>query len=375
MGKLNDLFKKIKGIFNKNKALPAGSKENIVDVNTIEPQNITTDKKVFEELQEIKEETQMSGHEKFVNDLKNQAEQFDLSSMSRGDAIVKFLEVSGLNPAYSKNPAFKNLMCELFQNDFMRIESELSGKSPTEQRSMLSKAFNMMDYTINNDGSFEIHHHGDDSYASVNPSKDIFYNLDEEKNELNVVTNYKESSIYRDEIPSHLQNNLFKDSNGKILNSYRKSQSTYDKNGLEMMSIYVSYDSSDTNPYISGSTRCIRRNDDLVNATETVYDSSDANQFNSPNSNLTSNFYGDLSASKLSLIVPVTSQYPEKLSCPIYSYDSIKEIKDGKQDAPIPNDLYNHDVLKEFCEKSPLFKKVAEERNLLSKEEVGIEQE
>ena len=98
MGKLSDFFAKIKGLFNRNKALPEGKEENYIMPN----------------ISERKEEAKKTEHENFVNTLQKQAKSFDLSQMPVEDAISKALEEKGLNSNIANNPEFKKQVNDVF---------------------------------------------------------------------------------------------------------------------------------------------------------------------------------------------------------------------------------------------------------------------
>lgn len=86
MGRISDLWQKIKGRFNKNKTLPEG--KDMLQ-NLVQPE-------------EKKEE--MNGHEKFVKEMQDKANEFDPSTMSKEQAIMKILEEKGVSDKITRNP-------------------------------------------------------------------------------------------------------------------------------------------------------------------------------------------------------------------------------------------------------------------------------
>lgn len=94
MGKISELWKKVKGMFNKNKALPEG-------------------REVMEIVDNQYEMEKESGHEIFLKELQSKAKEFDPSTMLKEDAIMKILEEKGMNEELSKNPAAKSKITEI----------------------------------------------------------------------------------------------------------------------------------------------------------------------------------------------------------------------------------------------------------------------
>ena len=120
MGKLSDFFAKIKGLFNRNKALPEGKEENYIMPN----------------ISERKEEAKMTEHENFVNTLQKQAKSFDLSQMPVEDAISKALEEKGLNSNIANNPEFKKQVNKIFEDIFQHQSTPTTEMAETANSRM-----------------------------------------------------------------------------------------------------------------------------------------------------------------------------------------------------------------------------------------------
>lgn len=250
MGRLSNLFEKIKGMFNRNKALPEGTTEKNISVGIPEAPEITP-------------------HESFVDNLRIQAETFDLTQMPIEDAILKALEEKGLNPELSKNPEFKNQMYKVFSSVFQTEYGESRSPEKFEElRNTISFGhLNDISFTIIPDGNFKFDK-ANEGKNSTNPPEHKFFTVDN-KGSLHVVQTYS----------TELRTDYDKD--GKFspqtsVDNY-KVQTTYDKTGLQTdyMKAHESWSRKPNEfpgEYISGDSFRLSRNSDLATAKLTCCD-------------------------------------------------------------------------------------------------------
>lgn len=109
MGKLNNLFSKLKGFFNRNKSLPESTQRSEILSETEQPTIVTT----------------KTPHQLFVEQQVEAAKVFNPSQMPLKDAIMHILEERGLDAAFAKNPTIKNSICTT-------IEGRLANSGITE---------------------------------------------------------------------------------------------------------------------------------------------------------------------------------------------------------------------------------------------------
>lgn len=390
MGKLSNLFEKIKGIFNRNKALPEGFTEKNISV-------------------EIPEAPEMTPHESFVDNLQKQAQTFDLTQMPIEDAILKALEEKGLNSELSKNPEFKNQMYKVFGSVFQSEYGEsMSPEKIDNLRNVISSGLlNDYSFTITADGNFKFDK-ANEGKSSTNPPEHKFFTVDD-KGSLHVVQTYS----------TELRTDYDKD--GKFSPTTRtdnyKVQTTYDKTGLQTdyMSAHEAWSKNvnESNAtYISGNSFRLSRNSDLATAKLTCCDRCEllTSDVTSPTSLFPE--YPRSIVSTRTVDVWAIGEYPKQLDrvgAMGIDYSTIEQInkevqqheyelnsgaisKDGtgfyenlsSKYVCLPiaitadEQAYRKSTIKsylDFCAKqSPFIKKIAEQRGLIEPEQ-SIEQE
>lgn len=386
MGKLNDLLKKIKGMFNRNRALPAGTTEKII--TDIVPENYEKEEKI---------EMETSQHQNFVSELKKQAEQYDLTKMPMEDAILKALEEKGLNPEFSKNPEFQKQMTQIFRSAFYEDGHTLDPEVAVKNlRSAIGAGIADYHFSITADGNLE-YTKKNDGNSLTHPSIKKYFMLDQKGNL--ITSELSETSEYDDH-------------NHKIV-SRTKNQSVFDKYGIEQNKMRANYqqDMNDSlHSVIDNSLRIVTRLSGLATATETVYKNPvGINEWvNNPTS---TDFYlsGQSPNDRVFAEISCVGQYPNELCCPVHSFDDLSEFKKLEADRKIHNigeiktigpDTYdslyskyrclpdaitpeekNHKqeyinlLLKDATERSSALKKLAEDRGLIAKDEMAMEQE
>lgn len=249
MGKLNDLFKRIKGLLGRNKKLPEGKADNYISV----------------EMPEIKEEPKMTEHENFVSSLKEQAQTFDLTHMPTEEAIAKALEEKGLNAEIAKNPEFQKQMAKIFSPIFEHNSMPNEQMAENLRKAIANKQYGNYSFSITTDGNFEFKEVRKDDLLYAPKANNTLFMADKTGN-LNVISTSEFESL---------------DENKRVVFN-TKNQSTFNKDGLEMKKINASVErtyqpANSALPIVKDNYETIIRNDDLLTANQYIFDTTDRN--------------------------------------------------------------------------------------------------
>lgn len=335
----------------------------------------------------------MQEREDFIKGLKRQAVQYDLTKMPIEDVILKVLEENGLNPELSKNPEFRKQMNDIFKWIFIGENNRDCEFS--EKVSMLRKAISsgLKDYSfsITADGNFEYDKENDGNKME-SPRERKFFTVDNE-GKLYVITTSKYS---RDQ-----EYNKTGERSPETFTTYQKQQEVFDSNGLQTNKIYGTKERSDKQYHISESSRRVIRNPDLVTATIYIYPDyckTDYYEIDNPHSKFPDDI-GSVNTVSYKYDVNAIGQYPEKLSYPMnIGEEELKQKLEEREKDPyqrerkgveyykklmsdylcIPEPIsddekayreaYIQKELENAAKRSPIIKKIAEERGLLPKE-------
>lgn len=380
MGKLNDLLKKIKGMFNRNRALPAGTTEKII-TDTV-PENYEKEEKI---------EMETSQHQNFVNELKKQSEQYDLTTMPMEDAILKALEEKGLNPEFSKNPEFQNQMTQIFSSVFYKANR--AEDAVKNLRSAIMHGMQDYKFSITPDGNLEYTKRNDNSFT--NPSITKYFMLSKD-GKLITSTLSKRSEYNNDD---------------HKINFCSKKQSVFDKYGIEQSAILATY-TQDMNealqPVTNNFLRTVTRNSNLVTAVETVYEEPIGINVwvNDPKRTTLDNILL-YDRNHAFTEIECIGEYPNIIAGAHHSYQALNEIRKKEDERHLHSPVYKEELnyyqdlakkysfipeaitddeinykkdlhnkyLKSVTERSSAFRKLAEERGLIEKDEMAMEQE
>lgn len=343
----------------------------------------------------------MTGHENFVSELKAQAKQFDLTQMPINEAILKALEEKGLNSDLSKNPEFKNQMYKVFGSIF---HDEYGNGMSHEKIETLRQAISsgsLKDYSffITADGNFE-YDKANDKDSITNPRAHKFFTIDKQGN-LNVITTSKYSYLQEYDKQGKYAPETF--------TGYNKQQETFDKDGLQTHVMHSDLLKSNKQPYISGNSYRVTRNEDIATATYMAFDDCELDLNSIQDSHSAFSPYISSNSNRRFVDVDAIGQYPEQLNYPTIKYENLVELNQKLQEHAsnlsqpgypqngtefyeklmgdyhcIPKAIsadekaFKQDYIKNQLEAnakiSPLIKKIAEQRGLIAKEEVAIEQ-
>lgn len=378
MGKLSDFFAKIKGLFNRNKALPEVKEENYIMPN----------------ISERKEEAKMTEHENFVNTLQKQAKSFDLSQMPVEDAISKALEEKGLNSNIANNPEFKKQVNKIFEDIFQHQSTPTTEMAETLHKAINSQTHGNYKFEVTPDGNFLFKEIRTQDSMTLPQTNATLFTADKNGN-LNVI--------------STTEHTFLNEEKKIILNT--KTQSTFSKDGLETQKTNAYLDrtyqpSNNAIPTVSERTETIIRNDNLLVATQFLYDKTNLRieDFVGLNS-----FPDSLGLTDKKINIDAIGQYPEYLNYTTRNISEVAELNeklekhrnDFEQGYPqngtefyekicnkyncIPEAVtpdekayrtnYIKSRLDNLAKTSPLIKKIAEQRGLIDKSENVMEQE
>jgi len=331
MGKINDLIQRFKGLFNKNKALPAG------EINMIPEQN------------------------DFLESLKVSATKEDLNNMPREDAIMKILEAHGLNSKFSKNPESKDQIVNFIkERTSEKLTENYSVKDLQNSiEDMLNNQYTK-ELVITDTGNLEYSYRS--SKKGIRGVDDEFYT----KKAFSFQKDASEEDVLAIETTKH-SDYLFDQYNPKRCLVRNNTYSIYDKNGVEMSRSFgeaqYSYKTymdrraitrqSDLETHDLTCERTegylVKRSLDMVTAEYTPYSSIDPNTLRSNG------------PSPRPIKIDLLMQDPEKLrpkETPSYQkVDAgyVPETKNSKND------------IEEYSEKSSRFRKTAESLGLVSR--------
>lgn len=374
MGRMNQLWKKIKGMFNKNKALPEGKAI---------PRDLPSDI--------LEEQTEMNGHEKFVKEMQDKANEFNPALISKEDAIMKILEEKGLSEEFAKNPAAKEQITDIAKKMLAKAGIErITSDNLEEAKSAISyggyhnhekdENGNVYDQTH---GSFEILDDGSLNYNEErkNNQYDVYRNTNSSKH-----FSIKDNSLLVDEkINATVQ--YTNESRQAIKDKTEtKRGSEYNKDGIEMKKYYASRtfrDNLSTNKYQEplidrDDAWEIERNSDLVTAYAKGYEYE--NRINPFNHNV--NWRG--------ANIVLSTEVPERLASPVnFDYDRLGKVNKTydngfieyagfdatpEQKARVEKQNKQLDVIRnEAIKRSPALRKLAEEKGLIQEEAQEIE--
>lgn len=393
MGKLNEILKKIKGMFNRNKALPTGATEQIITDTA--PENYEKEEKI---------EMETSKHQDFVNELQMQAEQFDLTRMKPDEAILKVLEEEGLNPELSKNPEFKEQMWNIFKLELMANDQTAETKIKNLRSAIRGRGLKDYHFSITANGEFEYTKDNDKSFT--NPSIKKYFMLDEKGN------------LITTEL-SHIDYDHFDEFQNVTAHytSFDKRQEIFNKDGLQTDYIAGSLTqnmSDSLHSTVSSHISTVKRSSDLVTALQYEYDSpsrlgtdwykNTSSYFEVENDVKFSPNYKYKNKFRNFVLHEACAENPMHLRYMTFSMDELKNLytdevlernsdKNGTvnyeklkseyrciPEAVTPDEKaylqnYKDILLKDAIKDSPAFKKIAEERGLVAKEDVAMEQE
>lgn len=374
MGRISNFWKKIKGMFNKNKALPEGKA-----IPRDLPHNV------------LEEQTEISGHEKFVKEIQDKANEFNPNIMSKSDAIMRILEEKGLSKEFAKNPAAKGQITDLAEK--MLNKAGIERITPDN----LEEAKNAISF-----GGYHNHKKDENGYVydqthgsfEILDDGSLNYNEERKENKYGTYINTNSSKHF-----SIKDNNLLVDQNINYTDRYTnqenqviedktqtKQGSEYNKDGVEMKRYYASRafrDNHSTKKYQEPliDRDCaweLERNSDLVTAYAKSYEYE--NRINPFNHNV--NWRG--------ANIVLSTEVPERLSSPVnFDYDRLGKVdktydngfieyarfdatpeqKDRVEKQNNQLDSIRNDAMK----RSPALRKLAEEKGLIQEEAQEID--
>lgn len=379
MGRINQLWKKIKGMFNKNKALPEGKAI---------PRELSSN--ILEEQTEMNEHEKfvMNEHEKFVKEVQDKANEFNPALISKEDAIMKILEEKGLNEEFVKNPAAKQQITDIAKKMLSQSGIERITIDNLEEAKGAILFYGYHNYEKDKNGYVYNQTHGsleilDDGSLNYNEeSENTQYGLRNTNSSKHF--SIKDDSLLVDEnINDTVQ---YTNESGKTIKDKTeiKRGSEYNKDGIEMKRYYASRalrDNLSTGKYdesLMNSAWEIERNSDLVTAYAKGYEHE--NRINPFNHNV--NWRG--------ANILLSTEVPERLaSSVIFDYDTLGKVNKTYDNGFIEYAEYNAtpeqkarvekqnkqlDIIRnEAIKRSPALKKLAEEKGLIQEEAQEIE--
>lgn len=314
----------------------------------------------------IKEEI-LSDRDKFAKELQEHATRFDPSFMSKEEAIMKILEQQGLNPEFAKNPAAMKQISEIGKNILQKEGIERVTKENLEE--VKSK----LQYS-----NIKIEDNGNMTYIET-----TYDNINRIESQDKAIFSIDDQGKFEKEKRNEDHWNVQKPGEAiQYLSRYTREKNVYNKYGLEMKKEYDSSVYNRNNDYDglpqreSGRSFTIERNPDLVTAT---YRRQEV-----PNS-IINNGYIDYSnqGRVIQYNMSVGGQY-DKNKLVDYGNETFEQDEEqmrevNKNQGFVYVDQYdnfrtNEDVLKEFSKESEAFRKTAEEKGLIEREE-ELEQE
>ena len=390
---LRDIWNKIKGMFNRNKALPEGkigeqnSEETVLD-------------EVKDEIDEILEEI-ATPHQVFVENLQEQAKQVDLTKLPTEDIIIKLLEEKGLNTKLSENPEFKNQMHDIFHNIIDYVEGSIESRIKKLQSTISSGITEKCNFAITADGNFEYDTKTmPEAYREHNYSQHKYFSIDEQNN-MNIITTDYIEEFNRD------------DGKLEIIERHSKKQETFDENGLQTEEKYAQYEKSNERPFISGKSYKMGRYPELVTSYLTVYETMNCLAFNSKSDyDKRTPLILDRNYEKAFIEVMVPENCPQKLNlnAQVWKYEDVSKLQQKEREYYenlgsarnttgtgtefYENSMYEDYIpsavtedekafrqnlikkrLESITKRDPLFKKIAEQKGLIEKENVSKDEE
>lgn len=338
--------------------------------------------------QEQEKNIEMSDHEKFVQQVKEDATKFDPSMMSKEDAIMKILEQQGLNPEFAKNPAAVKQISEICNKNLERngIERITSNN--------LSEVKNVMTFGIS------ISENGNFTYTDKNAEpimKDSTYTKYGSKREESTTFSINQDKVLEKNQKFIENYSTQKSEPGSYIDYHSmvtRKKITYDKNGIEMKEEYdnAHYDLEGHSPngtavMTNGKSYTLERNTDLITARYSIQKEPNNIYYGDERGNISFGFNGNskeegeatkdiyVTGEQLDGVRP---EYESIVSANLnnehlfgtvenYSpYNEPEQYKEQKED---------HDKrIKEAANRSSIFRKTAEENSLIEKEE-ELEQE
>lgn len=312
MGRIGNFWKKIKGMFNKNKALPEG-KVKPLDLKPLEYY-----------------QTEMNGHEKFVKEMQDKANEFNPALVSKEDAIMKILEEKGLSEEFAKNAAAKQEITYIAKTMLKKAGIETITLDNLEKAKSAIFYGGYHNHEKDRDGNVYDETHG--SFEILDDGS-IKYNEERKTNQYGMYkdTNsskhfsIKDNSLLIDE-DINSKNRYTNESNQVIEDKTEtKIGSEYNKDGVEMKRYYATRafrDNLSTNTFMQPLREDaweVERNPDLVTAYAKSYERE--NRINDANHNV------NFRAANILL----STEHPDKIFSNVdFSYDRLDRL--GKED-------------------------------------------
>lgn len=316
--------------------------------------------------QESEKNVEMSDHEKFVQQVKEDATKFDPSIMSKEEAIMKILEQQGLNPEFSKNPAAVKQISEIGNKILQNKDIERITKENLEE---VKSKLKYSDIEINDNGDFNYTDLYQDNMFGECIHKDITTFSINEKGML-------EEKIWRK-----------MEDNSADITSITRTKNIYNKYGLQMEQEYdhSSYSEVHTsNPKMQdgGIPWKLKRNSDLVTGTY-IYQENPNYLLNVNGPDVVHGYIDNSNRGRnIQYNMPVVGEKKNLLNCyPPYNFEKAEEDMreansgDGKfYSKPNEEKYTNDEILQIFAKESEAIRKTAKENDLIEKEET-LEQE
>ncbi len=311
----------------------------------------------------IKEEI-LSDHDKFVQQVKEDATKFDPSMMSKEEAIMKILEQQGLNTEFAGNPvAMKKIS---------KIGKEILQKQGIEKitKDNLEDVKSKLKYS-----AIEISDNGDFNYTDIYQDNML-------------KTHNKDVTTFSINENGMLEEQIWKkhDDVSIDITYMTRVKNTYNKYGLQMEQEYdhSSYsESHSSNPKMedNGVSWKLERNSDLVTGTY-IYQEKPNYLLNINGPDIVHGYIDNSNRGRnIQYNMPVVGEKKDLLNCyPPSNFGKAEEDMRAANENGVyyikPNEekYKNDEILKEFAKESEAIRKTAEENGLIEKEE-ELEQE
>ena len=313
--------------------------------------------------QEQEKNIEMSDHEKFVQQVKEDATKFDPSMMSKEDAIMKILEQQGLNPEFAKNP--------VSMDQISKIGKDILQKEGIERitKENLEEVKSKLKYS-----DIEISENGDFNY------KDIY-----QDNMLK--TRNKDVTTFSINENGMLEEKIWKKHDDVSMDTtyMTRIKNTYNKHGLQMEQEYDHSTYSEIHSSIpkmnDGQSWKLQRNSELVTGTY-IYQENPNWLLNVNGDRVHGYIDNSNKGRNIQYNMPVVGEKKDLLNC--YPPSNFKKAEedmieansgDGKfYSKPNEEKYTNDEILQIFAKESEAIRKTAEENGLIEKEE-ELEQE
>ena len=285
----------------------------------------------------------MTGHEKFMEGLREQSNQVNYSGMTTTEIISRVLQENGVSQKMVEHPEFKKRMTYIFEDiinhrtgTFEEAIKNLKEKVITgfTRRNSMNTATNY-EFHITEDGNLEIdsRNYEIDEHDHIIPQegavdKHTFFTIDEGNNLTEIETSSK--TFFKEyDIDKRSGNKVY---NPEFITDFLKKQKVYNRDGLQMQEIECRFGRSDKRPYLSDSDymTVLNRNSDLTTGAYTVYEKLGIlpTEVMDKHSKIVPG-YNNRSATTT---IEVGGQYPERLSGPRPSYENVVEFNKREQE-------------------------------------------